>query len=153
MSVIIQTAKNEIKLYCKGAVSFNIWNMTLINLFLFQDTVIMERLESNNRHVQITSEHLENFANSGLRTLCCSYRILTIEEYNVIMNIDIISMKFCLSVHSQEWLVKYQEASTAINNRNALVAEVADKIEQNLILLGATGIEDRLQNVISFNFD
>jgi phospholipid-translocating ATPase len=43
--------------------------------------------------------------------------------------------------------VKYREASTAINNRNELVAAIADKIEQNLILLGATGIEDKLQDV------
>jgi hypothetical protein len=44
-------------------------------------------------------------------------------------------------------LVKYREASTAINNRNELVANVAEEIEQNLILLGATGIEDKLQDV------
>jgi phospholipid-translocating ATPase len=44
--------------------------------------------------------------------------------------------------------VRYREASTAINNRNELVAEVAERIEQNLILLGATGIEDKLQDVM-----
>jgi magnesium-transporting ATPase (P-type) len=44
--------------------------------------------------------------------------------------------------------VKYREASTAINNRNELVAEVAERIERNLILLGATGIEDKLQDVM-----
>jgi len=43
--------------------------------------------------------------------------------------------------------VKYREASTAINNRNELVAEVAERIERNFILLGATGIEDKLQDV------
>ncbi|CAF1163949.1 unnamed protein product, partial [Rotaria sordida] len=112
MSVIIQTSRNEIKLYCKGA-----------------DSVIMERLGSNDHSVQLTSEHLESFANDGLRTLCLAYRMLTNEEYN-------------------EWLVKYREASTAINNRNELVAEVADRIEQNLILLGATGIEDKLQDQV-----
>ncbi len=43
--------------------------------------------------------------------------------------------------------MKYREASTAINNRNELVAEVAERIERNFILLGATGIEDKLQDV------
>ena len=43
--------------------------------------------------------------------------------------------------------MQYREASTAINNRNELVAEVAERIERNLILLGATGIEDKLQDV------
>ncbi|CAF1628478.1 unnamed protein product, partial [Adineta ricciae] len=113
MSVIIRTPRNEIKLYCKGA-----------------DSVILERLAANDQHVQETGEHLENFANSGLRTLCLGYRTLTNEEYNI-------------------WSTKYREASTAINNRNELVAEVANQIECNLKLLGATGIEDKLQDQVS----
>lgn len=43
--------------------------------------------------------------------------------------------------------MRYREASTAINHRNELVAQVAEKIEVNLRLLGATGIEDKLQDV------
>ncbi len=49
--------------------------------------------------------------------------------------------------------MRYREASTAINNRNQLVANVAEKIEQDLILLGATGIEDKLQDVRFGVFD
>ncbi len=56
-------------------------------------------------------------------------------------------------MNEQEWLVRYREASTAINNRNQLVANVAEKIEQDLILLGATGIEDKLQDVRFGIFD
>lgn len=44
-------------------------------------------------------------------------------------------------------MVQYRQASTAINHRNELVAQVAEKIEVNLRLLGATGIEDKLQDV------
>ena len=47
----------------------------------------------------------------------------------------------------QTWVAEFRTASTTINNRNELVAEVAAKIEKDLILLGATGIEDRLQDV------
>ena len=35
----------------------------------------------------------------------------------------------------------------AINNRHELIAEVAETIEKDLLLLGATGIEDKLQDV------
>jgi phospholipid-transporting ATPase len=93
------------------------------------DSVIMERLVENDGNVPLTMEHLESFAKDGLRTLCLSYRVLSNEEYN-------------------EWLVQYREASTTINNRNELVAEVAERIERNLILLGATGIEDKLQDQV-----
>ncbi|CAF1486017.1 unnamed protein product, partial [Rotaria sordida] len=112
MSVIVRTPKNQIKLYCKGA-----------------DSVIMERLVSDDPNVPLTTEHLESFAKDGLRTLCLAYRILTDDEYN-------------------EWLVQYRGASTAINNRHELVCEVAERIEKNLILLGATGIEDKLQDSV-----
>ncbi|CAF5151159.1 unnamed protein product, partial [Rotaria magnacalcarata] len=110
MSVIVRTAKNEIKLFCKGA-----------------DSVIMERLVAKDPNVPLTMEHLESFAKDGLRTLCLACRILTDEEYN-------------------EWSIEYRQASIAINNRHELVAEVAEKIEKELILLGATGIEDKLQD-------
>ncbi|CAF0833819.1 unnamed protein product [Adineta steineri] len=93
------------------------------------DSVIMERLAPDEPNVPLTMEHLESFAKDGLRTLCLGSRILTNEEYN-------------------EWLIQYREASTAINNRNELVAEVAERIEQNLVLLGATGIEDKLQDQV-----
>jgi phospholipid-translocating ATPase len=72
MSVIVRTPKNEIKLYCKGA-----------------DSVIMERLASDDQYAQLTSEHLGNFASDGLRTLCLGYRILTNEEYEVNRNKDL----------------------------------------------------------------
>lgn len=41
----------------------------------------------------------------------------------------------------------YREAATAINNRQELVAQAADRIERDLVLIGATGIEDKLQDV------
>lgn len=43
----------------------------------------MERLAADDQHAQQTAEHLESFANDGLRTLCLGYRTLTNEEYNV----------------------------------------------------------------------
>lgn len=93
------------------------------------DSVIMERLSPDDTNIRLTMEHLESFAKDGLRTLCLGYRTLTREEYNT-------------------WLVRYREASTAIQNRHELVADAAELIERNLILLGATGIEDKLQDQV-----
>lgn len=50
---------------------------------LLQDSIIMERVGSDNRNVQDTSAHLESFASDGLRTLCLAYRVLSTEEYEV----------------------------------------------------------------------
>lgn len=91
------------------------------------DNVIMERLGDNNRSVDETMGHLERFAECGLRTLCLAKRLLTNEEY-------------------QEWSARYRQASAAIENRDALMDAEADTIEQSFQLLGATAIEDRLQD-------
>ena len=56
----------------------------------------MERLGSNDQNAQLTSEHLESFANDGLRTLCLGYRMLAKEEYDVRINKNILNTKcFC----------------------------------------------------------
>ena len=44
------------------------------------------------------------------------------------------------------WNLKYREATIAIDDRAAQIEAVSDEIEQDLRLLGATAIEDRLQD-------
>lgn len=91
------------------------------------DTVIYERLANcNSKIAQITLDQLEEFAEEGLRTLCLSFKIISNEDY-------------------ERWSLKYLEASSAIFNRDLMMDAVADEIEQSLELLGATAIEDRLQ--------
>ena len=51
------------------------------------------------------------------------------------------------SVASTTHTLRFQAASCAIANRDNLVAEAAETIEQHLTLLGATAIEDKLQEV------
>jgi magnesium-transporting ATPase (P-type) len=66
-SVIIKDKETgTIKLLIKGA-----------------DSVIMERLEKsrNCENISLINQHLENFSNKGLRTLCMAERILSEEEY------------------------------------------------------------------------
>ena len=46
--------------------------------------MILERLRSDDHHARLTSEHLQSFAQDGLRTLCLAYRTLTVDEYEVL---------------------------------------------------------------------
>ncbi|KAJ1516593.1 hypothetical protein HMI54_011154 [Coelomomyces lativittatus] len=94
------------------------------------DTVILERLDKStgiNPYVDSTLLALEEYAGVGLRTLCLAYRFLSPEEY-------------------QTFSKKYDEAACALVNRGEELAKVAEEIEHDLILLGATAIEDRLQD-------
>jgi urease accessory protein UreH len=55
---------------------------------------------------------------------------------------------YCRPVPAQEyadWLPKFQAAKTTMQDREAALDAVAELIERDLILLGATAIEDKLQ--------
>uniref|UniRef100_A0A4W6DUX6 Phospholipid-transporting ATPase n=1 Tax=Lates calcarifer TaxID=8187 RepID=A0A4W6DUX6_LATCA len=74
-----------------------------------------------------TQNYLNLYAADGLRTLCIAKKILSKDEYAC-------------------WLQRHLEAETAIQGREELLFESALRLETNLQLLGATGIEDRLQD-------
>lgn len=95
------------------------------------DTVILERLnENNNPYTEATLRHLEDYASEGLRTLCIAYRDVPEDEY-------------------MTWNKLFEEASTSMVDRVEKVQEAANMIEQNLYLIGATAIEDKLQDGVS----
>ena len=94
------------------------------------DSIIYSRLSGSNNdqsYLDETSRHLEEYATEGLRTLCIAKRELTWSQY-------------------QAWNTKYLEASSSLADRDAQVEAVADSIERELVLLGGTAIEDRLQD-------
>ncbi|XP_053150642.1 phospholipid-transporting ATPase IC isoform X2 [Hemicordylus capensis] len=91
------------------------------------DTVIYERLHPRNPKKQATQEALDIFANETLRTLCLCYKDISNEEY-------------------EAWNRKFMAASVASTNRDEALDKVYEEIEKNLILLGATAIEDKLQD-------
>lgn len=64
---------------------------------------------------------------SGLRTLCLAYKPLGDDEYDA-------------------WEREFHEATTLIEGREVEMERVSDELEQNLKLLGATAIEDKLQD-------
>ncbi|CAJ1939977.1 unnamed protein product, partial [Sphenostylis stenocarpa] len=92
------------------------------------DTVIYERLadDSSNNIKKITREHLEQFGSAGLRTLCLAYKELHPDVY-------------------ESWNEKFIQAKSSLNDREKKLDEVAELIENDLILIGSTAIEDKLQ--------
>ncbi|XP_029107547.1 phospholipid-transporting ATPase IA-like isoform X4 [Scleropages formosus] len=93
------------------------------------DSVIYERLADSSRYKDITLKHLEQFATEGLRTLCYAVTDISEASYN-------------------EWLKTHRRAATAIQNRSLKLEESYELIEKNLQLLGATAIEDKLQDKV-----
>ena len=92
------------------------------------DTVIMERLHKENTIVDATLRHLEEYAYDGLRTLCLAYREVSESEF-------------------QEWYQVFNTASTTVSgNRADELDKAAEIIEHDFTLLGATAIEDKLQD-------
>ncbi|CAJ0958411.1 unnamed protein product [Ranitomeya imitator] len=91
------------------------------------DTVIYERLHPDNPIKDSTQEALDIFASETLRTLCLCYKDISPEEY-------------------VRWNKKYQEASVSMADRDEALDKVYEEIETNLVLLGATAIEDKLQD-------
>ena len=79
--------------------------------------------------LESTQEHVDQFAHQGLRTLCYSFKILEESEYT-------------------NWLKEYEEMHYMAAKDKSLepkLDEIIDKIESDAILLGATALEDKLQ--------
>uniref|UniRef100_A0A8C3SBN5 Phospholipid-transporting ATPase n=1 Tax=Chelydra serpentina TaxID=8475 RepID=A0A8C3SBN5_CHESE len=84
---------------------------------------------SRGGEIDKTRIHVDEFALKGLRTLCVAYRRFTAEEY-------------------QEIDRRLHEARTALQQREERLADVFNFIEKDLELLGATGVEDKLQDKV-----
>ncbi|KAJ4973352.1 hypothetical protein NE237_006526 [Protea cynaroides] len=112
MSVVVRNEEGQLLLLCKGA-----------------DSVMFERLSKKGREFELqTQEHMNEYADAGLRTLVLAYRELSEEEY-------------------KEFNEELTEAKNLVSaDRDARIDEVAEKIEKDLILLGATAVEDKLQH-------
>ena len=92
------------------------------------DAMIYSRMGPGQEDMQkATDGNLEEFASRGLRTLCLAQRSLDANVYKT-------------------WAHKYQEASVLTTDREERMEELASELEQDLQLIGATAIEDRLQD-------
>ncbi|XP_071599717.1 phospholipid-transporting ATPase VD isoform X1 [Heliangelus exortis] len=120
MSVVVRhPVSNQVVVYTKGADSVM---MDLLRTASEGNNSEMEQKKIKER----TQKHLDDYARRGLRTLCIAKRVMSDTEY-------------------AEWLNHHFLAETSIDNREELLLESAIRLESELTLLGATGIEDRLQ--------
>lgn len=102
------------------------------------DVVMYDRLRNkNDKLLNLTQSHVQQFSEEGLRCLVVCTKLITKEEFN-------------------DWNTKYVKACTDIEQLEKLkngdlndIEVLEDKLEQDLELLGATAIEDRLQDGVS----
>ncbi|XP_077434526.1 phospholipid-transporting ATPase VB isoform X1 [Vanacampus margaritifer] len=122
MSVLVRhPITKECVLYTKGA------DYSIMELL---GAPYAEHLSGNQKNVVAdTQYHLDCYAKQGLRTLCFTKKIVCAEDYAV-------------------WSMSRQSAMAAIDGREQLIMDTAVQLETNLNLLGATGIEDRLQESV-----
>ncbi|NWI60780.1 AT8B3 ATPase, partial [Calyptomena viridis] len=91
------------------------------------DTVILERLRGRGPREAFTERALDHFAEETLRTLCLASKEVSEAEYH-------------------EWGRRHHEASVLLQERARELDRLYEEMEQNLQLLGATAIEDKLQD-------
>ncbi|NWW49338.1 AT8B3 ATPase, partial [Pedionomus torquatus] len=91
------------------------------------DTVILERLQRRGPNETFTEMALDRFAEETLRTLCLASKEVSEVEYSV-------------------WSRRHHEASILLQDRAQELDKLYEEMEQNLQLLGATAIEDKLQD-------
>lgn len=92
------------------------------------DSIIQARLSNSKNNQELekpTHQHLENYASGGLRTLLLAEKEISEIEY-------------------QQFKDEYKLAAAAMVKRDEKMAEVADRLERDFELLGATAIEDKL---------
>jgi phospholipid-translocating P-type ATPase (flippase) len=99
------------------------------------DSSMLHRLSTRNPQELIdkTVEDMDAFADEGLRCLVIAMKEISIDEF-------------------RDWQARYKEATTNIaeidkrkNEEENLIDDLMDEMEQDLLLVGATAIEDRLQ--------
>ncbi|TMW63660.1 hypothetical protein Poli38472_002601 [Pythium oligandrum] len=123
MSVVVRTPDKRILLLTKGA-----------------DSVIFPRLHPDNCDqaiVDVTTQHLERYASEGLRTLVIAQKEIPDDAF-------------------MEWSREYKAALSDLEQvqRQKLgepnqIEELEESLEMGLELLGATAIEDRLQDQVT----
>merc|ERR1719341_850114 len=95
------------------------------------DNVIFERLAGGQQALNTeTTEHLHKFASEGLRTLVLGVKDLTEAQF-------------------EQWKAEHHKAAVALENRDERLDTVYDMIEKDLTLVGATAIEDKLQDGVA----
>ncbi|KAG4068488.1 hypothetical protein HA402_004829 [Bradysia odoriphaga] len=116
MSVVVRhMTTNELILYTKGADSTIM--SSLVNCLPDSEAGILR---------ERTQQQLDMYARQGLRVLVMAKRVLNPAEF-------------------ADWWTRHKEAEVSMENREKKIRDSFSLLENDLTLLGATGIEDRLQ--------
>ena len=93
------------------------------------DMKVMKKIrkDTDSQLVDRTNSDLHTFAKQGLRTLVVASKVIDEETY-------------------KDWDSRYQEASGLLEDRDKAMNELGNEIENDLELIGATAIEDKLQH-------
>eukprot|EP00939_MAST-03C_sp_MAST-3C-sp1_P005143 g5143.t1 len=100
---------------------------TYILLCKGADNVMLERAAGSTSSQQAIKTQLRLFSEKGLRTLVMGKRELKEAEF-------------------QTWMKRYKAATIALDGRKELLAQAAEAIEVNMKVVGASAIEDKLQD-------
>jgi len=120
MSVVVRFPDNNVKVLVKGA------DTSMLSILKVEiGDGLYDSLQAKIK--EATEDHLSGYSSEGLRTLVIGSKNLTDAEFI-------------------EWQERYEEASTSMHERSAKLRQAAGLVECNLTLLGATGIEDKLQD-------
>lgn len=95
------------------------------------DSAILKRLrDPDSSIVDTTVQHIEEFSRNGYRTLCIAEREMSEREF-------------------ETWAGRFLIPSDSADDRQAQLAIAAETIERDMILLGATAVEDKLQEGVA----
>ncbi|KAL2641929.1 hypothetical protein R1flu_009516 [Riccia fluitans] len=120
MSVIVKGPDEKIKLLMKGA------DTAVLDLVGHSDLKELAAAKSQDELQTATLSHLDRYAREGLRTLVVATKELDPNTIDI-------------------WRAEYNKASSALADRAGLLRAAAEIVERKLTLVGATGIEDKLQ--------
>eukprot|EP00941_MAST-03F_sp_MAST-3F-sp1_P001053 g1053.t1 len=92
------------------------------------DNMMFDRASQNSIDTVIPTmtEHLQEFAKEGLRVLVFATRVIPQSEF-------------------VPWFTKYEAARVSRGNRKQLLMDVAEELEKDMDIVGASAIEDKLQ--------
>lgn len=95
-------------------------------------SIIFDRLSKNGKmFLDATTKHLNEYGEAGLRTLALAYKKLDEADYSA-------------------WNEEFSKAKTSIGgDRESMLERLSDMMERDLILVGATAVEDKLQKGVS----
>ena len=91
------------------------------------DNIMIDRLAPGQADVETMKTTLANYGTEGLRTLVLAKRELSQSQW-------------------EDWNKTHQAAMTALTDREGELERAAEEIEKDMTLVGATAIEDKLQD-------